>query len=106
MHGPSECLGDILELCAAHVSPNPKLHLGFTMCMTDDYEHIPDESLVKDCALEHGIDFDKINECASKDDGSYGMDLLRSSVSHTQQVNVTKSCTVRCLWKSRLLQGS
>lgn len=94
-HGPSECLGNIIELCAATLYPDPKLHLGFTTCMTRDLVHIPEKSLIKGCALEHGIDFKKINDCASKDDGSFGMDLLRQSVSRTAQANVTRSCTVR-----------
>ena len=94
-HGPDECLGNILELCAADLYHNPKTYLGFTMCLTNDYEQIPEESLVKDCALEHDVDFDKLNECASKDDGAYGQDLLRQSVSRTAQAGVQKSCTVR-----------
>lgn len=51
-HGPSECLGDIIELCAAKLYPDPKIYLGFTMCLTREYESIPDESLVSDCALD------------------------------------------------------
>jgi len=94
-HGPSECLGNILELCAANLYPNPKTYLGFTMCMTRDYEHIPNHDLVHDCALEHGISFEKLNDCASRDDGEHGMELLRASVRDTARANVTKSCTVR-----------
>ncbi|KAK1043799.1 hypothetical protein LTR33_015375, partial [Friedmanniomyces endolithicus] len=44
-HGQSECLGDIVELCAANLYPDPKVYLGFVMCMTRDYEDIPDRSL-------------------------------------------------------------
>ena len=94
MHGPSECLGNIIELCAATLYPDPKIHLGFAMCMTNDLSHIPAEALVKGCSLEHGIDFEKLNDCASKEDGSFGMDLLRQSVTRTSQANVTRSCTV------------
>ena len=32
MHGPPECLGNIILLCAAHLYPEPKLHLGFANC--------------------------------------------------------------------------
>ncbi|KAF4631914.1 hypothetical protein G7Y89_g6219 [Cudoniella acicularis] len=73
MHGPEECMGDIIELCASHLYPDPKIYLGFTMCLTRDYQDIPQRSLVEDCALEHGIEFEKLNECASKDDGGFGM---------------------------------
>ncbi|KAK4998035.1 hypothetical protein LTR66_002675 [Elasticomyces elasticus] len=94
-HGPSECLGNILELCVAHMYPNPKIYLGFTMCMTHDFSDIPAKSLVEDCALEHGVDFVKLNHCASEEDGSLGVEMLRRSVERSSGKNVTKSCTVR-----------
>ncbi|KAI0019513.1 hypothetical protein F4780DRAFT_439004 [Xylariomycetidae sp. FL0641] len=86
MHGPSECLGDILELCAHHLYPDPKIWLGFTMCLTRDYPHIPQRELVEDCALEHAIDFARLNECAAKDDGAFGLSMLRDSVMRTADV--------------------
>ncbi|KAL2264352.1 hypothetical protein VTK26DRAFT_5778 [Humicola hyalothermophila] len=94
-HGPEECLGNIIELCAQLLYPDPKTFLGFTMCLTRDYTHIPQRSLIEDCALEHAIDFDRLNECAAKDDGAYGMSRLRESVQRTAAAGVTKSCTVR-----------
>ncbi|ORX96902.1 hypothetical protein BCR34DRAFT_175153 [Clohesyomyces aquaticus] len=94
-HGQTECLGNILELCAASLYPDPKLYLGFTMCMERDYHDIPAKELVQDCALEHGLDFDKINHCVSQDDGSYAMGMLRDSVTRSADLNVTTSCTVR-----------
>ena len=95
MHGPEECLGNILELCASELYPDPKLYLGFTMCLSSSYEHIPDRELVHGCALEHGMDFDRLNDCASQDEGQYAMDLLRDSADRSAELNVTKSCTVR-----------
>ncbi|CZR63487.1 uncharacterized protein PAC_13384 [Phialocephala subalpina] len=95
MHGPEECLGNIIELCASQLYPDPKIYLGFTMCMTRDYHDIPSKSLVEDCALEHGIDFDKLNECSIADNGGLGMGLLRDSIRRTKDAGVTKSCTVR-----------
>jgi hypothetical protein len=80
MHGQTECLGNILMLCAAAEYPDPKLHLGFSNCLTNDYQEIPNQSLIEDCALEHGLDFDTLNTCMSKDTGAYGMGLLRDSV--------------------------
>lgn len=95
-HGPGECLGNIVELCAQtmYVS-EPKIYLGFTMCLSREYEQIPSEDLVRACALEHGIRFSDLNECASLDDGSMGMNVLRESVERSASANVTKSCTVR-----------
>ncbi|OAA47770.1 Gamma interferon inducible lysosomal thiol reductase GILT [Metarhizium rileyi] len=86
-HGPSECMGNIIELCTRELYPDPKINLGFIMCLTRDYTHIPERALVEDCALEHAIDIKAINECAAKDDGAYGMDLLRHSIQRTSDVS-------------------
>ena len=94
MHGPGECLGNILELCAGYLYPVPQ-SLPFAMCLANDYQLIPDESLVRQCALEHAIDFQRINDCASDDAGGLGIGLLRESVERSIQKGVTKSCTVR-----------
>ncbi|XXG94130.1 hypothetical protein Hte_000382 [Hypoxylon texense] len=87
-HGPGECMGNILELCAHHLYPDPKIYLGFTMCLTRDYKSIPQRELVEDCALEHAIDFEKLNECATQDDGGFGVAMLRESVRRTANVRV------------------
>jgi hypothetical protein len=90
MHGPGECVGDIVELCAANLYPDPKIYLGFTMCLFRDYTDLPDRSLIEDCALEHGIDFDKLHECTTRDDGGFGMSLLRDSVTRSEEVRPTR----------------
>ncbi|CAJ2502067.1 Uu.00g049200.m01.CDS01 [Anthostomella pinea] len=91
MHGPNECMGNIIELCAHQLYPDPKIWLGFTMCLTRDYKQIPQRELVEDCALEHAIDFDKLNDCAAKDDGAFGMGMLRSSVQRSANVRRDKT---------------
>ena len=93
-HGPSECLGNIIQLCAAHLYPDPKQYLGFAMCMIKRFELIPQRSMVQECAAEYGIDFGRLNDCASSEDGSYGVELLRDSVTRTKKAGVTLSCTV------------
>lgn len=94
------------------------------MCLTKNYDEIPQRSLIEDCALEHAIDFDELNKCATQDDGALGIGLLRDSVKRSAdvclpssplpqitpsygimwyltyffsplQAGVTKSCTVR-----------
>ncbi|KAK5044413.1 hypothetical protein LTR84_011285 [Exophiala bonariae] len=102
MHGPAECLGNIIELCAAKIYPDPKIYLGFTNCLTSDYHNIPQRDFVEGCAMEHGIDFQKLNSCIS-DEGE-GIDLLRASVLRSQQNNVTKSCTIRLAGKVRCIR--
>lgn len=103
-HGPQECLGNTLELCAAHLYPNPKIYLGFTMCMTRSFEQIASEDLIHDCALEHGIDFSRLNDCVSDNDGAMGVKLLRQSVERSQDAGVTKSCTIRLDSKVRCIR--
>lgn len=73
-------------LCAASLYPDPKTYLGFAMCMIKDYEDIPQRNLIADCALEHAIDFEKLSDCSSQDDGAFGVDMLRSSVRRSAEV--------------------
>ncbi|KAK1755824.1 hypothetical protein QBC47DRAFT_446184 [Echria macrotheca] len=86
-HGPEECLGNIIELCAQELYPDPKTFLGFTMCLTKQYKLIPQRTLVEDCALEHALDFEELNKCATKDDGAFGVGMLRHSVQRTADVS-------------------
>lgn len=94
-HGQEECLGNIIELCAAKLYPSPMIYLGFTYCLSRQYEDIPTRSLIEDCALEHGISTDRLNSCTSADDGSLSVDLLRSSFNESAAANVSRSCTIR-----------
>ncbi len=93
MHGPSECLGNMILLCAAQLYPDPKLSLGFANCMVNDYHDIPQRDLVETCAMEHGVDFKKINGCISEEGNAQG--LLRDSVERSAGANVSTSCTIR-----------
>jgi Gamma interferon inducible lysosomal thiol reductase (GILT) len=95
-HGPRECLGDMLELCAARLYPtDPKRHLGFAMCLSRGYDRIPQRGFVERCAATQGVAFELLNDCASGENGS-GMDMLRKSVEWSAQQGVVKSCTVCC----------
>lgn len=124
MHGPTECIGNILMLCAMNLpfpdgpstststSTYPRTptirSLGFSNCLMASYERIPERDLVENCALEHGIDFDALNQCASRqeddddedrdgndDDGLSGLALLRKSARHSATLGIGTSCTVR-----------
>ena len=92
-HGPSECLGNIILLCAAREYPSPVMSLGFANCMISDYKDIPSRELVQNCALEHGLSFDKVNACVSEE--GEGVGLLRDSIQRSAAAGVQKSCTVR-----------
>ncbi|KAI0417985.1 hypothetical protein F5X98DRAFT_132193 [Xylaria grammica] len=107
-HGPEECLGNIIELCAHRLYPDPKIWLGFTMCLTKDYKAIPERELVEDCALEHAVDFEKLNDCATRDDGGFGMGMLRESVERSASVRsilVPTKYLHRPLTKTRTTAG-
>ncbi|KAK2759183.1 hypothetical protein FQN54_003283 [Arachnomyces sp. PD_36] len=124
MHGPAECVGNMLILCAANLPFPPTLtsdsssdsssltptirSLGFANCLISSYRRIPERGLVEYCALEHGIDFDALNQCASRqddDEGGGGVDedpdkpsgiaLLRRSIQRNLDANIKTSCTVR-----------
>lgn len=93
-HGATECLGNMMSLCADDLYPNNvKISLGFSTCLILSYQKIPQRSLVEYCALEHGIPFEDINACISEE--GKGLDLLEASVERTDKANVKKSCTVR-----------
>lgn len=106
----------MLILCAANLPFPPEgrsmprtptiRSLGFANCLISSYEKIPERSFVEQCALEHGIDFDALNECASQqndDPGHHGGDkdpldgiaLLRKSALYSEALGVRTSCTVR-----------
>lgn len=94
MHGSTECLGNMLSLCADDLFPNkPKISLGFSTCLIRSYQRIPSRDLVESCALEHGISFEKLNACISEE--GKGLDLLEASVMRSEKAGVEKSCTVR-----------
>lgn len=93
-HGPSECIGNMLSLCAKYLFPNQTIiSLGFTNCLIASYSRIADRELVESCALEHGIDFEALNDCVSED--GRGIDLLRDSIERSEAADVKRSCTVR-----------
>ncbi|KAL8949964.1 MAG: hypothetical protein Q9222_003975 [Ikaeria aurantiellina] len=54
---------------------------------------IPARDLVEPCALEHGIPFEKLNDCISEE--GKGLDLLSESIGRSQAAGVKRSCTVR-----------
>lgn len=40
------------------------------------------------------MDFDELNDCASKEEASFGVELLRKSVRRSEEAGVKFSCTV------------
>ena len=109
MHGPSECLGDILHLCAAKISTPPSpppahTYLPFSLCLTHDYKNIPDREFVEGCADKSGVDFRKLNECASDMGPDGGLSIFRESVERSKMLGAETSCTVRVDGKKRCIR--
>ena len=93
-HGPSECIGNMLSLCAKYLFPNDTIiSLGFSNCLIDSYSRIADRELVESCALEYGISFEALNNCVSED--GKGIELLTDSIQRSQAAGIERSCTVR-----------
>jgi hypothetical protein len=100
-HGWNECDGNKLLVCAGQYAGSVSDGLAFVNCVLSDYERVPEPKLIKECAWEHGIDYDQIKACA---DGHEGRNLLISSVEHSVAVEANFSCTVRVAgekWCSR-----
>ncbi|KAH0605593.1 uncharacterized protein H6S33_004815 [Morchella sextelata] len=93
MHGPSECLGNSIHLCAARLYPDT--YLPFSLCLLHDYARLPDQDFIESCASKHDVSFEKVNECISSLDPDGGMALLAGSVDRSRRAGVTTSCTVR-----------
>lgn len=70
--------------------------------MISSYQKIPERSLIESCALEHGVDFEKLNACVSEE--GKGLDLLRKSVERSEHFGVKRSCTVRLLGAVRCVR--
>ncbi|CDS07908.1 hypothetical protein LRAMOSA01857 [Lichtheimia ramosa] len=91
-HGPSECLGNIQELCFKHVYPDYHQWFEFDLCLNEKYQSIGNGSaLAEDCAGQLGLSFGPVKDCIDSDKG---VELLAESVKRTQSLGVTKSCTV------------
>lgn len=93
-HGATECLGNMLILCADNLHPNnPVISLGFSNCLISSYSRIPQRDLVESCSLEHGIAFDELNACVSEE--GKGISLLSASIERSQEAGIKTSCTIR-----------
>jgi len=95
MHGPTECAGDMQQLCArAH--DNSTVSLGrnprwfeFVLCQDQDPQNIPDNGQY--CAQTVGLDWDTIAECMSDGEGA---SLLSKSAASRSGRNQSVSCTI------------
>ncbi|KAJ9053525.1 hypothetical protein DSO57_1023370 [Entomophthora muscae] len=89
MHGESECLGNIHELCAKKISPDS--YFGFALCLNKNPSTIgkSDQDLTK-CLVASNIPLAQFRTCVSED----GRQLLKESVSYTKSMQMKSSCTI------------
>jgi len=90
-HGPGECVGNKILLCARNLtgeaSPWGWWNLG--VCMQTNYTGVPGDAPM--CAMKVGLDWDTINDCAN---GDLGTILLTESVQLANQYKVTETPTI------------
>ncbi|KZT60721.1 hypothetical protein CALCODRAFT_428857 [Calocera cornea HHB12733] len=93
MHGPSECAGNIHELCVMSRFPQATWW-PFVICLNyNGKDKIGREDTARKCAGVVGIDWEEsgVGACV---DGLEGSDLLRESVRNSSAMGIEKSCTI------------
>ncbi|ORY39203.1 hypothetical protein BCR35DRAFT_311490 [Leucosporidium creatinivorum] len=100
MHGESECLGNIQQLCVAKYWQGPSGEVNpwadwwnFVQCVNyGPTSRIGSEDLAKSCAkvVKHEWNH-QIEHCVSSDEGA---ELLQESVKKAKAMSLVKSCTV------------
>jgi len=74
MHGPGECVGNKILLCARNLTIENNTvrwgwwNMGVCMQANGAYENVPDNA--PECAKKAGLDWNAINSCASSAQGS------------------------------------
>ncbi|SAL96804.1 hypothetical protein [Absidia glauca] len=111
MHGTSECLGNIQQLCFQHEYPDPHDWFAFALCLNKQYHQIGlDNKLAQYCAKQVRRSYSPVEKCTNS---SLGVGLLTESAQKTKQLGVR--CTIfidnklRCVhdgsWKVRNCPG-
>jgi len=91
MHGPGECVGNAILLCAKNltVEKSPWGWWDMGVCMQTQFSLIPDNA--QDCATKVGLAWDPINACAT---GKAGSDLFSASVTVSHNLGVKSTPTI------------
>jgi hypothetical protein len=90
-HGPTECAGNLLELCAYNltVKSSPYGWWTFGVCMQDDYNNIPDNA--QSCATKAGLNYNQILKCST---GPLGAELFAASINFLNAEGIDATPTV------------
>ncbi|KAI8579897.1 hypothetical protein K450DRAFT_239617 [Umbelopsis ramanniana AG] len=101
-HGPSECLGNMQELCYRHVHGD-ETWFSFIQCLNKDMLNIGTDKLGVSCAEKQGKTYALVRDCMVNGTAT---ELLSKSVQRTASLGVSTSCTVfinnkrRCVYDS------
>ncbi|KAF8470842.1 hypothetical protein BDZ91DRAFT_654382 [Kalaharituber pfeilii] len=116
MHGPSECLGNTLHLCAERLYPldtsdhdslsddDTTTFIPFSKCLFHKYSELPNQTFIKHCSKKGGLEFEKLNQCVSDTGEDGGVEMLRASVERSAAAGVKTSCTVRIGGRTRCVR--
>ncbi|KAI8852197.1 hypothetical protein BC829DRAFT_373785 [Chytridium lagenaria] len=103
LHGDSECLGNIVQLCVQKYHPSRDEWFKFVLCQNRKYGEIPSEKQSIICAREAGFDF-KATDVQGCIYGEEGKKLLQTSLTSTIESEVIKSCTIFLNGKLRCIR--
>ncbi|KAH8552953.1 hypothetical protein BGW37DRAFT_487838 [Umbelopsis sp. PMI_123] len=98
-HGPSECYGNMQELCYRHVH-GEETWFSFIQCLNEDLPYIGTDKLGASCAKKQGKSYDIVKDCL--EDGT-AIKLHAKSVERTGSMGVSTSCTVYIDQKRRCI---
>uniref|UniRef100_A0A7S4QR38 Uncharacterized protein n=1 Tax=Alexandrium monilatum TaxID=311494 RepID=A0A7S4QR38_9DINO len=90
MHGPSECEGNVQQLCAQAEAGSAAQLLDFVLCQGQNPSQIPQNG--EECFAHAGYNTSRMMACA---DGAEGQDMLLKSFDVSQSLGVRVSCTVQ-----------
>jgi len=69
-HGPDECFGNLVEVCANHVADDKDKYMEFVFCMTSKtIEGLGSENAAYTCLGTAAIDTDKVKTCVTTPQG-------------------------------------
>mmetsp|Transcript_134555 Transcript_134555/g.418158 ORF Transcript_134555/g.418158 Transcript_134555/m.418158 type:complete len:221 (-) Transcript_134555:269-931(-) len=89
MHGPSECAGNVQQLCAQAEAGNISQLMDFLTCQNQNRKRIPDNG--EECFARAGYDTSRMKACSSS---SKGTEMLLKSFGVSERRGILLSCTL------------
>ncbi|MEW5301878.1 MAG: hypothetical protein WDW36_004706 [Sanguina aurantia] len=102
-HGPSECQGNVQQLCMGRYATSDSQLLDFVECQNADFRDVGEASLAASCAREVGVTKEVMKDLKTCWSGYEGEGLLRGSMSYSSEQGVETSCTMFIAGESRCI---